>query len=69
MSLKIEIRTANAAFVDNGIGPELRRILRDLENKLEIDEGGAGDFEQAAWGWPLKDYNGQTVGTAKYKPE
>jgi len=53
MKYSIAIECNNAAFVDQGPGQELARILRDLADRLEVE----GVTDRA-----LMDLNGNRVG-------
>ena len=61
MSIKysINIDCGNAAFDDGNIGNELARILRKEAERLEL--------ECTPRGAPLRDINGNKVGTADFR--
>jgi len=58
MRFKLIITTDNAAFADDNAHIEVARILRELANRL-VNEDGLSES------YPLRDINGNTVGTAK----
>jgi hypothetical protein len=62
--IKIEIDTDNDAFGDEP-AIEVERILAKLAE--EIGFNGLEKYAQAD-GIPLRDYNGNTVGTVEVKP-
>jgi len=62
MKLKITIDTDNAAFEGDNLGPELARLLR-----YAADGAEALEDQPAEWKLPLRDLNGNYVGTAVLK--
>lgn len=57
MAFTVNIATSNAAFTEEGDpGIEIARILRDLADTAE-----SSGFD---WSVPLRDINGNSVGTA-----
>lgn len=60
MSVKVNIKTDNAAFQDGAFFPEVARILRDLANFIE--DGTSGNTTKV-----LRDINGNTVGSASIR--
>ena len=59
MPLTVRIKTDNAAFQGDSLGPELARILREIAEKLE----GGRD------GGPVMDANGNRVGAWSMGPK
>lgn len=67
---KLAIDTGNAAFDgetphDGTCTAEIVRILREVADKLE---GGSLLCEYGGGSFPVRDINGNTVGTASYLP-
>ncbi len=61
MKFKLEIEMENAAFEEQQEGYEASRILNNLANKIAPYSLAIGDT------FPLKDVNGNRVGTATGK--
>jgi len=58
MKLKLEIKMDNAAFADGDPAHEAARILKEAAFKINNEPIGNFDGD----GFPLRDYNGNTVG-------
>jgi len=56
MPLTIKVKTDNAAFEDDNLGPELARILRALAARVEEADGSDDNGL-------IFDINGNSVGT------
>jgi hypothetical protein len=63
MILKIEIECTTAAFdSDEKLAREVKRILRNLADRIEVDE--AGDYDETPTA--IHDSNGNRVGVARF---